>query len=241
MITRIYYSNPISLHDNITLDKKAAQHCINVLRLKSGQTIEIFCGDNHVYGATVHIEGKHLTAVVTSKTFKSVESNIHIHLGQGLARNDRMDWIIQKAVECGVNEITPLITQNSLIKLKEDRLENKLSHWQKIIIAACEQSGRNTIPILHAPQTLETWINQPFKGATICFNPHADKSLKQINPLEQSIKVILGPESGFSEPEIKLIGSLNIHICHLGQRILRTETATIASLAAIQSNFGDYL
>ncbi len=241
MISRIYHSNPISLHDTITLDKKAAQHCLNVLRLKTGQVIELFCGDNHVYAATLTVQGTSLTATIIDKAFKSVESNIRIHLGQGLARNDRMDWIIQKAVECGVTEITPLMTHNSIIKLKEDRLANKLSHWQKIIISACEQSGRNIIPTLHAPQKLESWINQSFEGTTICFNPNADKSLKQLNPTNQSFRVALGPESGFSTQEIKLFNSLNVDICHLGQRILRTETATVASLSAIQTNFGDYL
>lgn len=223
----------------VELDKRATNHCLKVLRLRSDHPIELFCGDGYVYQAHLIVAGKQAFAQISQKQLESRESPLHIHLGQGLARNDRMDWIIQKAVECGVNEVTPLITEKSLIKIKEDRLDHKLEHWQNIIISACEQSGRNVIPKLNPPQRIDSWLAEAFEGPTICFDPTAQESLKSLAPSSQ-IRVLLGPESGFSPMEIKLVQNSQVNLCHLGARVLRTETATVASLVALQTMFGDF-
>jgi len=238
-VPRIYHPSALTLNQEVTLSPRATQHCLKVLRLKSDHEITLFCGDDKCYKAKLLVIDKVAKAVIFNKEDTSKESPLKLHLGQGLARGDRMDWIIQKAVECGVSEITPLIMEKSVIKIKNDRLSNKMEHWQNIIISACEQSGRNTLPTLHSPIKLQEWLAKPFAGATIVFSQLATSSIKSLDIQKSNIRVLLGPESGFSPSEEHLVNKLFLPTCHLGPRILRTETATVAALSALQSHFGD--
>lgn len=240
MQPRIYHPSPLNAQLEVTLTAQASNHCAKVLRLKPGQSIELFCGDGFVYPAKLISIGKSVLAKTDQAIPLSSESPVEIHLGQGLARHDRMDWIIQKAVECGVTSITPLITEKSIVKIKTDRLQHKLTHWQHIMIAACEQSGRTQIPSLHSPMPIQSWIEQPFKGQSVVFHPNADHSIKSINSRPSSLRVLLGPESGLSLFEVQQAQKTDFIMCHLGPRILRTETATIAALATLQAQFGDF-
>lgn len=240
MIPRIYHPHPLKESGTFSLGPKASQHCLRVLRLKSGDHVTLFCGDGHSYNGTLLDSKKEATVHIHSKSALSVESPVHIHLGQGLARHDRMDWIIQKAVECGVQEITPLIMTKSIVKFKEDRLEHKLDHWQQIVIAACEQSGRNTLPLLHEPVAFQNWVSQSNEATKILFQPGAKQSVKDIQSTTKSIQVLLGPESGLHDREIQAAHQHHFVDCHLGPRVLRTETATVAALTMIQAFFGDF-
>lgn len=235
---RIYHPQELSLNTQVTLSVTAAQHCIKVLRLRTNDLVILFHGDGLSFKSILKVDGKKAFATPIELIEQDVESPLKIHLGQGLARNDRMDWIIQKAVECGVTEITPLMMDKSLVKIKQDRLTQKQAHWQSIITSACEQSGRNTIPLIHPPQRLDEWLSRPFEGSTIVFDPRSKTSVKNLQPAS-NIKVLLGPEGGFSSPEEHLVNKHSILSCHLGPRILRTETATIAALTSLQTHFGD--
>lgn len=240
MQTRIYHPSPLKSHDEVTLTAQASNHCTKVLRLKPGQTIELFCGDGSVYPAEILSTGKS-TCVKTMEAIQTNnESPLNLHLGQGLARHDRMDWIIQKAVECGVQSITPLISDKSIVKFKPDRLDHKMNHWQQIIVSACEQSGRTHLPLLHTPQKLNHWVEQPFAGHSIVFHPTAQDPIHPLSPSPTTVRVLLGPESGLSDTEIQLAQRHHFSMHHLGPRILRTETATIVALACLQSHFGDF-
>lgn len=235
---RIYHPTPLQPNTKVELSTRATNHCLKVLRLRQDHLIDLFCSDGYTYPSTLDIDKKRAFAHIHDKVFVENESPLKIHLGQGLARNDRMDWIIQKAVECGVNEFTPLICEKSLVKLKDDRLDKKIQHWQNIVIAACEQSGRNILPRLNPPQKLDAWLSTNDKETLVCFVPNAQKSVKDIEP-NLDAKVLLGPESGFSPKEMQRIEQQAL-CCHLGPRVLRTETATVAAIVAMQTTFGDF-
>ena len=157
--------------------------------------------------------------------------NLKIHLGQGISRGDRMDYAIQKAVELGVHEITPVITQFSQLKADEKQIAKKLLHWEGIIIAAAEQSGRCVIPTLHPPRPFAQWMAQPAEHKFIC---HPTAQAHHLKKETQSVRVAIGPEGGFHENEVQLAQTHQASVLSLGPRILRTETATVVALTLLQ-------
>ncbi len=237
MQTRIYHPSSLNEGETIELTPNASNHCTKVLRLRVGSAIVVFNGNGMIYEGQILNLGKKVNVEIQSGRTESVESPLEIHLAQGLARHDRMDWIIQKAVECGASSITPLKTQQSIVKMKADRLEHKMQHWGQIIISACEQSGRNVLPTLHEPKTLEQWFAQSTLPTLMC-HPEADTKLREIEA-SGAYNLLLGPESGFSDNEVKIALAHQSKLISLGPRILRTETATISALSALQALFGD--
>jgi 16S rRNA (uracil1498-N3)-methyltransferase len=171
---------------------------------------------------------------------REAESPISLCLAQGISRGEKMDYTIQKAVELGVTKIIPLLTERCTVKLDADRREKRLQHWQSIIISACEQSGRNKIPTLLPPQAFHHWL--PTANADQCFvlAPTANQKLEKIS-LKNNAEVILliGPEGGLSDGEIALASDQSFIPLNLGPRILRTETAAVAALSALQCIYGD--
>jgi len=157
-----------------------------------------------------------------------------------------MDWAIQKSVELGVNAITPLITAHCAVHYKSAQLEKKIAHWQAIIISACEQSGRNRIPVLHPAQVLSDWVmHGPDETSEVklVFDPTATTSLKSLKSLHLSpnkVSLLIGPEGGLNAEEVALAKQHAFYSVKLGKRILRTETAAIAALSAIQNQWGDF-
>ena len=150
----------------MALCEDAANHAGKVLRMQAGEALELFNGDGNNYAAVIiEVGKKQLVVDIQSSSANPVESPLKLHLGQGISRGDRMDFAIQKAVELGVSEITPLFTERCGVKLDADRLEKKREQWQKIVISACEQSGRSVVPPVHQPVTLEKWLGQPRTGA----------------------------------------------------------------------------
>lgn len=239
-ISRLYLPIPLSSNTDVELDERARQYVIQVLRLKSGAPLIIFNGEGNEYAARLGLaEKRRATVLLGEKHCPERESSLAIHLGLGISKGERMDYAIQKAVELGVTEITPLFSQHCVVKLDEKRIQNRLRHWQGVIISACEQCGRNRLPQLHTPQSFDLWIEMDSNGIDLILAPQANQTLAQIQPAPQQLRLAIGPEGGFSDNEITAAMSARFIAIGLGPRILRTETAVVAGLSALQTLWGD--
>lgn len=238
-IPRIYNAGTYQLNMHYQLQEDAVNHISRVLRMQTGQQIILFNGDGYDYPATIiQSDKKQVQVQIQAKDPNPTESPLRIHLGQGISRGDRMDFAIQKAVELGVTEITPLFTERCGVKLDGERLIKRNEQWQKIAISACEQSGRSVIPIIHPAISLTEWLAQPTKELKLTLHPAANDTIKTLSTT-QHIRLIIGPEGGFSEQEITLTASAGFTGIQLGPRVLRTETAALAAIGALQLQFGD--
>ena len=238
---RIY--QPISntqAGQHLKLDEHACKHLVQVLRMRAGDDFILFNGQGLAWQARLqNADKRNAIASIEQALPGSIESPLSIHLGLGMSKGERMDYAIQKAVELGVTEITPLFTRYSMVKLDEKRKDKRHQHWQGIIIGACEQCGRNLLPKLHHATDNTTWINQIDTQQKLLLNPFASQSLSDLHAAPQSTSLYIGPEGGLSDEEIddaKLAGFTGIR---LGPRVLRTETAVVASLTAVQLVWGD--
>ena len=241
-IPRIYLDKQFSSEQALELSEDAFQHAIKVLRLKQGAQLILFNGHGDEYSATVEtVNKRNATVLILEQREATPESNIHIHLALGISKGERMDYAIQKAVELGVAEITPLFTEHCVVNLDDKRMQKKIHHWQGIIISACEQSGRCVLPVLNNPLALSHWSNTADE-IVIIFDPTATQGLSTIKPEAKKITLVIGPEGGLSEMEImQLKNRENFHAVKFGPRILRTETAAVAALTAAQLLWGDLL
>jgi 16S rRNA (uracil1498-N3)-methyltransferase len=239
-VFRIYYPDLLKVESQIVLTADASNHIANVLRAKPGQALVLFNGDGNEYSAVlIEVTKRNVQVQVEAKLSISVESPLHIHLGQGISRGDRMELVLQKATELGVTEISPLITERCGVNLSEQRWQKKHMQWQKIIIAACEQCGRNTIPILNMPCAFSHWINQSTTQLRLTLHPRAEKAFRHISVPPAGVRLLIGPEGGFSENELYNTEQAGFHTVQLGPRVLRTETAAIAAITALQAIHGD--
>jgi 16S rRNA (uracil1498-N3)-methyltransferase len=240
---RFYSPAPLSVGETTALSENAAAHAIRVMRLKIGDTLNLFCGDGFDYQcALTHIEKKAAYVEVQSRTAVNNESPLKIRLLQGISSGDRMDYTIQKAVELGVTEIFPLTTERCVTKLSGDRAEKRVEHWQGVAIAACEQSGRALLPIVHAPVTLPQWFgrHETQSSLNILLNPVGAKRLAQLEKPSVHIHLLIGPEGGLSGNEIALASQQHFQSIVIGPRILRTETAAVTAIASMQTLWGDF-
>ena len=237
---RIYEPGPYSLDEPFTLSTNAHQHVAIVLRMQPGEMITLFCGDNQEYTALITEVHKKRTLVRITET-KTVnrESPRALHLAQGIAKGDRMEWIIQKAVELGVASITPLLTQHGAVKHDQARLLKKQEQWQAIAISACEQSGRNTLPIVHEPCLFTTYLAHCQAPLKFILEPNTSKSLRDYSFPDGDIALLIGPEGGFHANELQEALANQFKPLSLGPRILRTETAAITTLSILQALTGD--
>ncbi|MCC2605783.1 16S rRNA (uracil(1498)-N(3))-methyltransferase [Planctobacterium marinum] len=239
-IPRIYYPDTLQSDTQIELPKDSAVHITNVLRLKPGHPVVMFNGDGNEYSGEIQEASKKSTTVfVSAKLGLSVESPLNTHLAQGVSKGERMDLVMQKSVELGVSEITPIITERCPVKLSEERWQKKLQHWQKIIISACEQCGRNTLPILNQPVSYQAWIQQSTNQCRLMLHPQAQLRLNQLALPPEGVRLLIGPEGGLSDAEIYQAREFGYEEVLMGPRILRTETAALAALAILQAGFGD--
>lgn len=243
---RIYQIEPLTLNEIIILNEKASHHLIRVLRIDKNENLTIFNGSGGEYLADItEISKRQVTVRLIQFIDKSYESPIHIHLLQGIAKAEKMDFIIQKAVQLGVNTITPLLTERTNMSLNHERQEKKMAHWQGIIENACEQCGRNILPLLHAPITLAKYLadlSQPKENAVeFVLSPDSTQKISHLK--EKNFKyltLLIGPEGGLSQKEIQQSNGKGFISLSLGPRILRTETASIAAISALQCLFGDF-
>jgi len=237
---RLYYPDLIKSENMITLDKGASHYLYQVLRCKSGQTIEMFNGNGLVCDAVIISSDKHSISVQIQQFQQyDTESPLAITLALGISKGERMDTAIQKAVELGVHTIQPLQTEFSVVRLKPERAKKRLQHWHRIITSACEQCGRNTLPTLLPILTFYDWLNQERDTDCWLFHPDSTTRLSAVKKPTQGVTILIGPEGGLSENEIINASSREFSALNFGPRILRTETAAIASLAAIQTLWGD--
>ncbi|OEY65493.1 16S rRNA (uracil(1498)-N(3))-methyltransferase [Marinobacter sp. X15-166B] len=237
---RFYTASHLAPGLTVVLDDNAAQHIGRVLRMQPGQEVRLFNGDGHDYAATLSDVGKkQVSAEVRSATANPSESPLRITLGQTLSRGDRMDYAIQKSVEMGVAAIVPLTSERCEVRLKGDREDKRIRHWQAVAVSAAEQCGRAVVPEIHPVMTLSQWF---------AFSQHCDTRLvlhhRTARPLTDlhtptDLALLIGPEGGLSAEEIAQAEAAGFLATALGPRVLRTETAPVAALALCQWLWGD--
>ncbi len=242
MTSRVYIDQPLSAGATITLPEDAARHLVQVLRMRLGESFIAFNGHGGEYNATLStISKREAQATIGELSVVDRESPLSITLAQCVSKGDRMDYTLQKAVELGVSSIVPLISSRTVVKLDAERWAKKIEHWQGVIISACEQSGRTRVPQLAAPQDLDDWLRSSANdNLKLALAPGASKQLRQLDPGSRAITLLIGPEGGLSEAECALAAKHEFIPLALGPRILRTETAGVAALAAIQAQWGDW-
>jgi 16S rRNA (uracil1498-N3)-methyltransferase len=237
---RIYQPGHYQLGQIVTLNEAAAQHAGVVLRLTVGAKLTLFCGDNHEYQASItSAQKKRIQVSIEAITLVNRESPRGIHLAQSIVKGDKMEWIIQKAVELGVTSITPLLTERTVMRLDANRLEKKQHQWQAISISACEQSGRNCIPIIHPACSFEQFLQQSPAALKWILSPQAQQSWPSRPEASAELALLIGPEGGFSPQERGYAEQHQVQSVRLGPRILRTETAAITAIGILQMLYGD--
>ncbi|WP_026075922.1 16S rRNA (uracil(1498)-N(3))-methyltransferase [Noviherbaspirillum massiliense] len=238
---RFYIPQPLAVGALVSLPEPVAHH-VHVLRLELGAQIILFNGQGGEYvGVLTSIEKKRATAEI--KTFSPREAELPhaVTLAQALPEASKMDWIVEKAVELGASVIQPLAAQRCVVRLSADRAGRKLAHWQAIIQAACEQSGRNRLPQLNDPADFSAWIGRQDLHRRILLSPHAEQSLSEWakHHPPQAVALLVGPEGGFTEQEEAAADAQGILRLSMGARVLRTETAGLAAIAALNAVWGE--
>jgi 16S rRNA (uracil1498-N3)-methyltransferase len=239
---------PVNWSENPIIAPTELRHHLRVRRIRSDQSFQVFDGKGQVAKAQIIPESTDKMTLLTLSdihTDTSLESPYEIILLQGLAANEKMDWIIEKAVELGITRIIPLQMERSIVRLDDKKAEKKLSHWEHILIASCEQCGRTVIPHIEAPQTLQKYLQQTSQTSNLLklyLSPIAD--IKLVSVLKrapgQGLMMMVGPEGGFSPEENTLIAANDFIGVSLGKRILRTETAGIVAMSAAHSVWGQF-
>lgn len=239
-IPRIYHPQPLSSGTTVTLSDDAAQHVLRVLRMTEGQALHLFDGSNQLFEAElVRVDKKSACAQIGSAQLQDRESPLHLHLGQVMSRGEKMEFTIQKSIELGVNEITPLFSARCGVKLEGDRLAKKIAQWQKIAIAACEQCGRNRVPVIHPAMALDDWCARDDGALKLNLHPRARHTINTLPLPVTRLRLLIGPEGGLSAEEIAMTGEHGFTDIQLGPRVLRTETTALTAITALQVRFGD--
>jgi 16S rRNA (uracil1498-N3)-methyltransferase len=236
---------PVDLGDRpqLKLPHLAAHHAAKVLRLQRGERVTLFNGAGGEFEASVHLVSKDSVVVDVGKYLRvERESPLRVCLAQALAGGDKMDWILQKAVELGVACIQPLVAERSVVRLSGERAEKRERHWRNVVIAACEQCGRNSVPEVAPLMEFTTWLASAAPGARkLMLAPEAQSGLRELPRPEGEVILLAGPEGGFSEAEKQTALTRAFSAVHLGPRVLRTETVALAALSAMQTLWGDFV
>jgi 16S rRNA (uracil1498-N3)-methyltransferase len=239
-LTRSHVEMPLQAGDEIALPEDVATHLLRVLRLQEGDPCVLFNGDGHDYDARITAIGKReARAQVLSARRVDNESPLRVTLLQGIARGEKMDWILQKATELGVDRILPVSSDRSEVKLDAQRAEKRLAHWRGIVVSACEQSGRAVVPDISPPQALAQAAALR-NGSGFILDPFAGASLASLQgETLRDCTIAIGPEGGWSPRDREQLLAAGFAGLRLGPRVLRTETAGIAAIAALQALCGD--
>lgn len=239
-VSRLYVNAALNVGGRIELDDDATHYVRSVLRLKQDQNIVLFNGQGGEYvGRFSEVSRKHVRVEIETYSQRDVESPLQVNLGMGISRGDRMDWAVQKAVELGVAKLTPLLTERCVTKLTDDKKQQRLQHWQHIVQHAAEQSGRTRLPEMSDIIDISEWLSQQ-QGLRIFLDPYAEHSLADLQPENLRVTLLSGPEGGFSESERQLAKAVGFIPVRMGARILRTETAVLSALTAVQTLWGDF-
>jgi 16S rRNA (uracil1498-N3)-methyltransferase len=237
---RFYCPQPLAVGLLIDLPEAVAHH-VHVVRLAPGESITLFNGEGGEYTAVLHtVEKRRASAEIKAHTARDAELPYAVTVAQALPEASKMDWIIEKAVELGAAAIQPLAARRCVVKLSGDRAEKKLAHWQGVIVSASEQSGRNRLAQLAPVDEFKDWIAQQDLHRRVILTPRASQSLADWarHQPPQALTIMVGPEGGFSDDEENLAVAQGALPLSMGPRILRTETAALAALAALNASWG---
>lgn len=239
-LTRVFVDEPLAAGRSCNVGGSAANHITRVLRLREGDALTLFDGHGGEFGARIAGFRKDSVQVeVTEHRDVERESTLNLTLAQGISRGERMDWVMQKATELGVTRIIPVITERTMVKLDERQADRKLEHWRAIVVSACEQCGRNRVPEVILPQVYIEAVRSIDPAVTrVLLSPTGTLRARDLGQ-PSSIAMLIGPEGGLSDKEQEAAIDAGFQPLRLGPRILRTETAAIAALAALQHNYGD--
>ena len=238
--TRIHVDQPLKPGARIALPEDAAAHLVRVLRMQPGDRCVLFNGDGGEHAATIVTANKRgVEADVGARTEVDNESPLRIALVQGIARGEKMDWILQKATELGVASVLPVQSDRSEVKLDAERAVKRLAHWRSVVVSACEQSGRARVPEVEAAQPLANVGTRLASTHRYLLDPEAKDAIATMPAIDGDCVLAVGPEGGWSERDRAVREAAGFKGLRLGPRILRTETAGIAAIAALQSRFGD--
>jgi 16S rRNA (uracil1498-N3)-methyltransferase len=235
---RLYCEETLSPGATVELSERAARH-VAALRLRRGDPVILFGGDGHESAAVITDVGKRgVAAAVRERRAVDRESPLEVHLAQGICAGDRMDLVLQKATELGVAAIQPLVTTRSVVRLSSERQERRAAHWQNVVIAACEQCGRNRIPRIAPSAGFGEFFAAPAAGTRLLLAPDGDATLRSL-AVEAPVTLLVGPEGGLAPEEREIAVAAGYVPARFGPRTLRTETAPLAALAALQALYGD--
>ena len=241
-VTRLFVEAPLQPGTRIAVPDAASTHLLRVLRAGIGDACVLFNGDGHDYAARIVAVDKRTAIVdVLSSRRLANESPLRITLLQALARGEKMDWILQKATELGVTSVVPVASERTEVKLDGERSAKRATHWKSVVVSACEQSGRATLPKVCMPSALgPALLSLPEGAHHLLLDPQAAQGLGGIElPPGTSLVLAVGPEGGWSPRDLALLAGAGFSGLRLGPRVLRTETAGIAAIAALQSRLGD--
>lgn len=237
---RIYHQQPLRAAAQLQLSDTAAHHLRNVLRVKLAEEVELFDGLGCSITAQIGQISKKSVVVTTGSALQHrPQRNPQIQLQQALAKGERMDWVMQKATELGAASIQPFSCEHSEVKLNAQRLEKKMLHWQQVIIHAAQQCGNYFLPELKPLLKFSDMIRLNHPGQAWILQPDASNAFRDIEKPSENMRVLVGPEGGFSQPELLQAKSQGYQCLTLGPRILRTETAAVAALTVLQYRWGD--
>jgi len=238
---RFYLDQPLAPGARFSLPPGPARHAARALRLAAGDAITLFNGQGGEYAARIEHAHKDEVAVrVTGFAGIERESRLRVLLAQGISSGERMDYTLQKAVELGVAAIQPIAAKRSVVKLAAERAGKRVAHWQGVVASACEQCGRNRVPAVAPPLPLAHWLGQQKTGRLLFLSPLAEARLADLPPPAAQDWLVAGPEGGFEIDEIAALHAAGAIPIRLGPRVLRTETAALAALAAMQTLWGDF-
>jgi RNA methyltransferase, RsmE family len=240
-LTRCHVDLPLQPGGEVVLPERAAAHLTRVLRLREGAPCVLFNGDGHDYAARLAAVGKReVRARVLEATPVANESPLHVILLQGIARGEKMDLILQKATELGVAAVVPVHAERTEVRLDAQRAEKRLEHWRSVLESACEQCGRARVPTLAAPAGLaDAAAALPEGGLRLVLDPQGGHRLQSLPEAGTRLCIAIGPEGGWSPRDLGVLQAAGFIGLRLGPRILRTETAGLAAIAALQARFGD--
>lgn len=239
---RVHVDAPLRERAELALPEDAATHLVRVLRLAAGDACVVFDGRGAEFDAVVTLAAKREVRVrVGAARAVANESPLRLVLLQGIARGEKMDLVLQKATELGVHAVHPVFAQRSEVRLDPERAARRVAHWRGVVVAACEQSGRATVPHVTDPVPLAAaFAALPAGGLRLLLDPFAQASLSTVE-VDASAPLVLaiGPEGGWSPLDRDLLAAAGFTGLRLGPRVLRTETAGLAAIAALQARFGD--
>lgn len=237
---RFFTAQALAVGHCVLLEEEPARHIGRTLRMQPGETLVLFNGDGAEYaGEIVTADRKHVAVQCLADAWPQRESALRIELAIGMSRGDRMDWVVQKATELGVTSISPLQTARSGLNLRGERLEKKLAHWRRVAASACEQCGRNRLPLLHPPALPGDWVAMASAPLRLVLDHRSSNTVPWPGEIS-AVALLVGPEGGLDDDELAAALAQGFRPLALGPRVMRTETAPLAAISVLQARWGDF-